>query len=87
MMTALVTFTRYRLGDRRISEPQPMQVSGFIDAVRVATVAVDAMKNADPEADFQIVSIVFDGYRGQVCKGARMWETAEELSARLAEDS
>lgn len=83
MMTALVIFTRYRCGDRRISEPQPMQVNDFADAVRVATVAVGAMKSADPESDFQIVSIAFEGYRGTPCRGARMWETAEELSARV----
>lgn len=45
---------------------------------------VGAMRDAVPDDEFAIVSIETGDYRGTYCDGSRMWETAEELTARLA---
>lgn len=83
MITASVVFTRYANGRRRISEPQPMSARDFADAVSRAQTVLIGMKAADPQSSFEIVSVEISGYQGEVCKGAHMFETADEMSARL----
>jgi len=83
MQSFQVHLTRYRGHERRISVAIHLQAGSFADAVRVANNMVEGLKQGDPEAEFEIVSVEATGYSGVRCDGSRWFETAEELSARV----
>jgi hypothetical protein len=87
MFTFKVHFSRYRDSEIRISAPHWLHsISDFRDATAIASMMVTAMQGADPDSKYSIVSISTDVY-GTQCNGARMFETAEELTARVQKDS
>lgn len=79
-----VHFTRYLNGERRISTPQYWSAESFVQAAKQAEIIAQAMRETDPYATFDVYSIYMVGCHGKFCDGATMWETAEELSARVA---
>jgi len=77
-----VEFFRYKNGEVRISNPAWIGAEDFNACHGVASLMVIAMRGADPDAEFQISSIDAQ-HHGTRCDGARMWETAEELTTRF----
>lgn len=88
-MEFLIKFARYRNGETRISGAQFVSAESFDDAVAIANDRVRGMIAADPDSRFYVERIESRGMQRVVdCEnGARMFETAEEFSARVAEES
>jgi len=86
MFTFKVLLRRYsdRNGENRISLPQWVRAASFAEAHRSAEFIISGLRGADPEAKFEIHSIAEDGVFTLICDGSLMFETAEELSARVA---
>lgn len=83
-MTFKTHFSRYANGETRISNPQWINADDFRDAAHRADYILCGLRGADPESRYEIASI--DGqFRGIECAGALMFETAEELTARVAD--
>lgn len=86
MASFQVRFTRYnsKTRDRRISGTQHMHGS-FEEVYQRAQHMIAGMKAADPISDFHLVGIETHEFRGTDCEGGSLlFETAEELSARVA---
>jgi len=85
MITHQVHFARYRKGETRISNPQWISGEDFSDIAGRARQMLIGMSGADPESAYTIASIAAE-YHGSVinCDGGRMFETADELAARVA---
>ena len=78
-----VHFARYLNGENRLSAPQWVSAEDLTDAVKTAGHMLIALRGADPEASFEIASVEIHGLIAKQCDGARMFETAEELSQRV----
>lgn len=85
-LTFKVSFARYKNGEMRISTPQWLGAKDFTSVCVRAEDMLFAMKQADPESDYSIASIDAQ-YQGKECGGARMFETSDEFSARLAAEA
>lgn len=81
-----VNFARYANGETRISTPQWLNAENFRFACERAEDMLYTMKEIDPQSIFTIASIDAQ-YHGKECGGARMFETSEEFSARLAAEA
>lgn len=87
MHTFKVLFSRYRNGETRIGTPHWLHsIADFRDATAMAHMMVTAMREADPDSRYDIVEISTDAH-GIRCNGSRMFETVEELAARLQTDA
>lgn len=82
-----IRFHRYRNGQSRLSAPVWHNAVSFRAAVDYAEGMLYGMEQADPDSRFVIADIVAWGLRGEECDGAHLFETAEELSARVAEQA
>lgn len=70
----------------RISGTQHISADDFAGAVEKAELIVRGMRSVDPVHDYKVISILSHDYRGTDCEGGILpFETAEEMSARLAE--
>lgn len=78
-----VNFARYANGETRISVPQWLDAEDFAGAFKRASDMLFAMQQVDSESRYSIASIDAQ-YHGKECGGARMWETGEEMTTRLA---
>lgn len=89
MASFQIKFHRYdkRKGQSRISGVTHFTSNdGFPAAYSYALNLMHGMSIADPERDYSIISILSHEYRGEDCAGgSRLWETAEEFSARVSE--
>jgi hypothetical protein len=86
MQTFKVNFSRYLNGKTRISSPQWIGGESLYEVAGKAELMLGAMRGADPESAFAVNSIDAQ-HHGEECNGARMWETAEELAARVSADA
>lgn len=85
MLTFKVHFSRYRDGSLRISTPTWLHgLPSFRDASSMAEMMLRAMQGADPHSAYATVEISTQVH-GTQCDGANMFETQEELTARLAD--
>lgn len=86
-MNYAIKFRRYnkQIGEARISNITWLNTNdGFAAAYKHADTLLTGMRAVDPDTDYDILEIVGRGVQGVECGGARMWETDEEFSARLA---
>ncbi len=75
-----------RTGRSRVSGIDHFEAADFPAAVARANDRVAGMKAADPECRFETCHLLSHDYRGEDCTGGiRPFETAEEMSERLAE--
>lgn len=88
MATFQVRFHRYNASGSRISGVQHMSDNdGFPAVYQRASIMLEGMRSVDPDSRYEIISILSHDYRGADCEGgSRLWETAEEFSARMAPD-
>lgn len=91
MATFQIKFHRY---DKKSGQSRKSGVvhfthnDGFHAAYLYAQTMMHGMAAADPERDYSIISILSHEFRGEDCEGgSRLWETAEEFSARVAEQA
>jgi len=83
-----IRFHRYKNHQSRISGILHMNADNFRDAHDKAEMRMVGMKDADPDSTFSIVSIETHDARGESCEGGILtWETASEMSARIAAKS
>ena len=59
-----ITFTKYKDCERYNSAPVHRTAEDFRDCFEYATAALFGMRQADPDAEFDISSIVTTGYSG-----------------------
>jgi hypothetical protein len=89
MPAYLTRFHRYNSnnGQSRISGPVWINADNFAHAHALAETRRAGMSDADPSCEYAIITIdASRDYRGTDCEGgARLWETAQELSTRLNE--
>lgn len=70
----------------RLSRIDHVVADDFDAAVRAVSLLVAGMRAADPDRTYRVVHLLSHDYRGEDCSGGgRLFETAEELTARLAE--
>lgn len=79
------TFHRYQNGQSRFSTPHFFNADDFDAALVMANMTLRGLRGADPDSRYEVASIECLGLRGEQCDGALMFETREELSARVAE--
>ena len=73
-------------GETRISGIRHINGDNFESAASRAKDIVAGMKAADPDREYRIVHLLSHDYRGVDCTGGiHDFETADEMSARLAE--
>jgi hypothetical protein len=71
-------------GESRKSGPIWVHARDFHDACEAAERYRYGAEAADPDRTYVVASVEHWGLRGEECKGARLFETAEELSERVA---
>ena len=81
-MTVRIHFTRYRNGERRISTAVHGHADDIFGGLNKAQSMLEGLRQADPEGQYDIVSVEMAGFVGIRCGGSRWFETNEELAAR-----
>lgn len=80
-------FTRYdsKKAELRVSSPQPLTAESFADAYQRASDILAGLRSADPERGFDLHQLTGRQLpRATECNGARMFETLDELTERVA---
>ena len=83
MSSYIIKFHRYTPAESRISNPVFKSFESFADALDHAQGMIAGMEAADPASRFTIASIENHSLRGIDCSGGGLFETAEELTARV----
>lgn len=82
--TYKIILHRYVNGDSRFSNPIFYNAPSFDTALAHANAVVYGLAQGNPDHKYVVASIEHGGLRGDHCTGAGLFETAEELSARVA---
>ena len=88
MATWQYRIQQYRPGaaSARLSRVDHIAADDFSAAVRAVELIASGMRAADPTREYRIVHLLSHDYRGEDCSGGvYLFETAEEMTARLAE--
>lgn len=86
MATWQYRIQRYASGESpRLSRVNHVSADDFAAAVRAVELIASGMRYAAPEYDYHVVHLLSHDYRGEDCTGGvRLFETADEATARLA---
>lgn len=80
-----VTLHRYRNGEGRFSNAQFLAADDFDQALRIANAIITGLVGGDPASKYTVNSIEVAGQRGIECNGVGMFETLDEVEARLGD--